>query len=246
MKRKHPFLPWLLLAVFLFALSKAPAETAWQALDALKAKRGAAAISNITQVRGMKGQDQPTAWEVATRAADGERVYVLREGQIVADTVYSSGAGVPIDMRRLRVDSGEAFVIANRAATQSKISFDSIDYELSASAAGNAPLWIIHLRDFDGKDVGEIDVSGENGEVLRQSYYHPRIATRRPIETGPSSRRGARSQPAVVAAGAADRVKEGFQNIGEGITKIFKGDATYEVSDEERIKKPKTLTRTRR
>lgn len=255
MKRKSSLLPWVLLSILIFALSKAPGQTAWQALDTLKATRGAAAVSNVTQLRGMKGQDQPSAWEISTQAADGERVYVLERGKIVADTVYSAGGGVPIDMRRLRVDSGEAFVIANRVATESKVSFDSLDYELSASAVGNAPLWVIHLRDSNDKDVGELDVSGETGEVLRQSYYHPRMASRLPIGPEPSSRRVVRSypssEPGAGAAvwqrttagvdGAADRVKEGFQTIGEGIGRLFKGETTFEVKDSERIKKPKTL-----
>ncbi len=257
--KRSKFLPWFLLAAILFALSQAPAQTpstAWQALDALKASRGAALVQQVTQVRGESGQDQPQAWEVSTRVADGERVFVVRDGRIVADTVYSAGGGVPVDMRRLRVDSGEAFNIANRVATAAKVGFDSIDYQLAAGALGNSPLWILYLRDGAGRDVGEVEVSGEDGSVVRQSWYHPRDGNREPVvPPADPGRRAVRAVPGdggVVGGpaigervgGAADRVKEGFQGIGEGVGRLFRGEETFEVSDEPRRRLPKTLGRT--
>jgi hypothetical protein len=166
-------------------------------------------------------------------------------------------------MRRLRVDSGEAFTIANRLASESKIGFDAIDYELSPSPTGNAPIWVMHLRDGQGRDVGEVEVSGEDGKVLRRSWFQPRVADRQPIGPDPSpERRAVRSFDSngnpIAATGsriwgrtstgvgnASVKVKEGFQKIGEGVGKIFRGDATHEVRNEERHRTPKSLRRSR-
>ena len=219
-------------------------------------------------MRGEKGQDQPLAWEISTNAADGERVYVVQRGRVVGDTIFSAGGGVPIDMRRLRVDSAEEFNIANRVATESKVGFDALDYELSADGLGNAPIWLIYVRDAEGKDLGEIEISGEDGEVLRRSWFPPRLVDREPVESAAPilGRRALRSykQRETVADNQDDAggepggtegttasvqdstgpVKGGLQRLG----KIFSGgdeEETFEVrqSEDERYRAPKTLRR---
>ncbi len=271
MSLKSRYLPWILLACVLLALAKAPGESAWQVLDTLKAERGSGAVNNVTQLRGHRGQDQPEAWEVVTRIPDGERVFVLRGGRIVADTVYSSGGGVAVDTRRLRVDSVEAFRIANRAATQSKVGFDAVDYELRAAAHGNAPLWVLYLRDAEGRDVGQLEIAGEDGRILRQEWFAARQVDRQPILPDPATmdRRAVRSygrepsevghtgsgqvgQGAVIARttggleGAGGRVKEGFRSIGDSFSKIFKGEAVYHNRRDARYQRPGTSKQIRR
>ena len=180
-----------LLSLTLLAAPAGKAATAWQALDTLKAERGAGALRSVTQVRGHRGQDQPKEWEVVTRLADGERVYVLEGGRIVADTIYSSAAGVTVDVRRLRVDSAEVFTISNRKATDAKVGFNAIDYELRAAAHGNAPLWVVHLRDSEGKDVGRLEISGEDGKLVKEEWFAARKSEREPIGPEPSPDRKA-------------------------------------------------------
>jgi len=255
MKLKSRYAPWILLPCFLPALVAAPAETAWQALDVLKSERGSVAISRVTQIRGHRGQDQPEVWEIVTRMADGERVFVTRGGEIVADTIYTSGGGVTIDTRRLRIDSHDAFRIANSAAATSKIGFDTIDYELRAAAGGNSPLWVIYLRDTKGNDVGELKISGEDGKVLRQTWFAARAGEREPIGKEESSAQQAmRSYPAEGRGGmfarttsglegSGERVKKGFRSIGSSFSKIFKGEAVYHVRPDARYQRPGTVKR---
>ena len=243
--------------------------TAWQALDSLKAQRGAETIRSVTQIRGHRGQDQPQVWEVATRIADGERVFVLEGEKIVEDTMFSTGGGVPVDMRRLRVDSGEVFMVANRLATESKVGFDALDYELTAAAHGNAPLWIVHLRDVNGSDVGRLEISGEDARVLKKEWFSPRApnrpgiegdssvvvdsssppAEKKPYEIPPQVERPAKAvwqRTTSGVEGAGERVKEGFRSIGEGFGKIFRGEATYTARSESRHKMPRTSPSRRR
>jgi hypothetical protein len=267
MKLKTCHFHSILLAFALLPIAKTPAETAWQALDILKSERGAGVIGNVTQVRGHRGQDQPAAWEIVTRIADGERVFVAQDGKIIADTVYSSGGGVTIDTRRLRIDSREAFRIANQAATTSKISFDAIDYELRAASGGNAPLWVIYLRDSKGKDVAELEIAGEDGRILKQSWFAARSGDREPIgkEDDPKKRAvrtyPAEGSPAVSDASkgvgkgaviarttsgldsAGGRMKEGFRSIGSSFGKIFKGEAIYHTRRDARYQRPGTVKR---
>lgn len=263
MKRPQRIFPWLLASLLLFALSEAPAGTAWQALDSLKVERGAESVRSVTQIRGHRGQDQPKAWEVVTRIPDGERVFVLEGGKIVADTMFSSGGGVPVDMRRLRVDSGEVFMVVNRKATEAKIGFDAVDYELRAAAHGNAPLWIVHLRDVSGSDVGRLEISGEDARLLKHKWFAPRIAKRQPIESSasekPQQKRVTKvyeqppqaEKPAQAVwkrttadtEGAGGRMKDGFRAIGTSFSQMFKGEATYTARSKSKYRTPRTLDR---
>ena len=241
----------LLLAAALLPLAKSPAETAWQALDILKSERGAGVIGNVTQIRGHRGQDQPAEWEIVTRIADGERVFVAQGGKIVADTVYSSGGGVTIDTRRLRIDSREAFRIANNAASTSKIGFDAIDYELRAASGGNAPLWVIFLRDSKGRDVGELQIAGEDGRILKQDWFSARSGDREPIgKEEKTDKRAMRTYPAEgspslssTSGGAGTRMKEGIRSIGSSFGKIFTGEAVYHTRRDARYQRPGTVKR---
>lgn len=234
------------------------AETAKESITLLKGHRGALVSGSVTHVRGHRGQDQPEVWEIATRMSDGERVFVITGKRIIADTVYSSGGGVVVDLRRLKVDSGDVFRVVNRAAVVAKVGFDSIDYELRAAPLGNAPLWIIHLRNFAGKDVGRLEVSGESGELLRSKWFKPRIAAREPI--GPEDgnkrsvlrsygrsnhgdenevRRGERIS--AFAGETGQKLKRGIRAVGMGFNQIFNGQSA--VSNTRSRYKPPTTSR---
>lgn len=218
------------------------AETAKDTLSLLKGYRGALIAENVTTVRGHRGQDQPSVWEVATRMSDGERVFVIRNKQIIADTVYSSGGGVVVDLRRLKIDSADVFRVANRLAVMAKVGFDSIDYELRAAPLGNSPLWIVHLRNFAGKDVGRLEVSGESAEVISSKWFDPRIAMREPI--GPDDRTKqfslrpydavtpvenpellSREGASTFTGEPGQRLKRGFRAVGMGFNRIFSGQS---------------------
>lgn len=222
----------------LFFAGNLQAETAKEILTILRAQRGALIVENVTAVRGHRGQDQPVIWEVSTRMSDAERVFVITDKQIVADTVYSSGGGVVIDLRRLQIDSGDVFHVANRLAAMAKVGFDSIDYELRAAPLGNAPLWVVHLRDFADKDVGRVEVSGESAEVLRSKWFKPRIAKREPIGPEDSVKQSGlrsydvsnleeerrligRERGSLFKGEPGQRVKRGLRAVGMGFNRIF-------------------------
>ena len=233
---KSLLLAFLQCFILLFA-GNLQAETAKEIITILKEHRGAIIAENVTAVRGHRGQDQPKIWEVSTRMSDGERVFVVTDKQIIADTVYSSGGGVVIDLRRLRIDSGDVFRVVNRLAAMGNVGFDSIDYELRAAPLGNAPLWVVHLRDYAGKDVGRVEVSGESAEVLRSKWFKPRIANREPIgPEGSVKQSGLRSydvtsfdkerrliireKDSLFKGEPAQRVKRGFRAVGMGFNRI--------------------------
>lgn len=260
----HRILPILLSAAVLIPASWCYAGSAWQALDTVRAQRGQASVASVTQMRGHRGQNQPAVWEVVTRVADSERVYVTEGTSITADTVYSAGGGVPIDMRRLRVDSTEVFKVANRAAADAKVGFDALDYELRAAQLGNAPLWVVHMRDGTGRDVGRLEISGESRAVIKQTWFStPKIASREPIGPEPRRRvvRSYSGQPSGETRSSegrwagngtgvdntANRLKDGFESLGTGFGKIFGGNTTTQpVRDQSPTRKVPTTSRTRR
>lgn len=229
-------------------------SSAKEVLSILKAERGAFVTDNITHVRGHRGQDQPVVWEVTSRISDGERVFVISNGAIVEDTIYSSGGGLRIDMRRFKIDSSEVFKLANRAAEKANVGFDSLDYELLAEPRENMPLWIIFLRDFKGRDVGRVEVSGVTSRVVRSHWFDPRDSSRPPIGSDDSdrkyvlrsykpklpadeetARRGA--QVSTLARETGRRFKRGFLKVGKGINSLFANQSAVS-SDRSRYKLP--------
>jgi hypothetical protein len=252
---------WIFLFFLLFLSNsigiEVTGETAKGALTVLKSERGASIAANVTHVRGHRGQDQPLLWEITSRISDGERVFVISGEKIIADTIYSSGGGVSVDLRRLKIDSGEVFHIANRAAVKANVGFDSIDYELLAAPLGNAPLWLIYLRDIRGRDVGKLEVSGESSKILRSKWFAPRAVVRQPIGPDDGDRGSVlRSytpgidpdedhgesndgQAGTFAWKTGKRLKRGLQTVGNGFSRIFGNQA--EVSTESpRHKSPQT------
>ncbi len=218
-------------------------DSAKDALAVLKAQRPPSITANVTNIRGHRGQDQPVLWEITSRISDGERVFVIKGDKIIADTIYSSGGGVSVDIRRLQIDSSQAFQIANRAAIKANVGFDSIDYELLAAPLGNAPLWLIYLRDFKGRDVGKLELSGESPKLLRSQWFTPRAVARQPIGPNDANRKAVlRSyQPRIqsnsgIEIGDSDtsttfarktgrKLKRGLMTVGNGFTRIFGNQA---------------------
>ena len=252
---------WLSIFIFLLPQSRGNAipETAKKALAVLKIQRGALADTNVTHVRGHRGQDQPITWEFTVRISDGERVFVIQNEEIIADTIYSSGGGIIMDLRRFKTDSSEVFKVANLAAEEANIGFDSLDYELLAAPLGNAPLWIVFLRDFKGHDVGRLEVSGEVSKVLRSQWFAPRASRRQPIGPDDDDRKtvlrsytpkpstgernpGSGAPVKTLALETGKRLKRGFLTVGNGLNRIFNKQETVST-DPPRFKSPATTSK---
>ncbi len=255
---------WLLSLVFWPLQLSAEAgelsrDSAVMALSIIKEERGKKISQNIVSIRGHRGQNQPVEWEISSLVGDGQRVFVVNNKKIIADTIYSSGRGIVVDLRRLKVDSPDVFTLAHAAAVKANVGFDSIDYELSAAPLGNSPQWVVFLRDFQGHDVGRLIISGEVSKILTCEWFAPRKVARQPIgpddssvkiamrsyspgEGSITSRSGKEGGAKGLARFSGRKLKDGFLNLGNRINNAFANEEAVSLK-KFRHQVPKTARR---
>ena len=176
----------------------ATAGTAKEAIAALRRSKGENAVRNIVAMRGLKGQDQPASWEIVTNqpSLGGYRRYVVTGGKLRAENpMTQTPSKIVVKLDKMRLDSSQAFQVANREATKQLIGFDSLDYELRAVDYSYSPVWRIVLRNGQGAAVGRLEVSAESGKVRwPRAPATPKKAAIQPVDyemTNTTTRGGA-------------------------------------------------------
>ena len=161
------------------------AATAYQALEHLSERRGAAALANVFMVRGEGGGPQPEEWIVlrgrsngATFQAEGIRTNgQILSGKASADEVGLPPHAQPVNFSVLNLDSNAAWNIAKREARKENFSFGRADYELSTHPLAGVPAWTLRLFNEDRGTLGVLVLSGATGEVLsRLRFYRYSVA----------------------------------------------------------------------
>ena len=155
--------------------------TAYEALQVIRGSRGDSVLNQLIEVRGESGQPQPQSWTILmndSTARGGIREFVVANGKIVSERTpvrgYAGHATLPsLNFSRLNLDSDGAFKIANEQSVKAKVGFDSVDYTLRTNDNTGAPLWVLRLFDYMGAPVGSIQVSAEDGKVLRAFQVDP-------------------------------------------------------------------------
>ena len=170
-----------LTSLLLLAISPSPlqAESAKQAIHSLKRAKGENAVRNIVAMRGFHGQDQPESWEILTSQPSlrGYSRYLVSGGKLRGEKVSSSApSSIILRVDKLRLDSTDAFRIANEKAQERYIGFDSIDYELRAVDYSYSPVWRITLRDEKRAPLAHMEISAENGKVRWPQSSQPAAA----------------------------------------------------------------------
>lgn len=148
------------------------------ALDGLKRLEkafGRAAISQITEMTGVAGVPQPEEWRVTAR--DLRRADILHEFWIGENRVTDEGTNddfypdkLPkgfFKLSRVKLDSTQAFAMAEQVAREAKIGFDLINYKLHCREYSDEPVWTLTLLDRHDDIVGSVHLSAESGKVLR-------------------------------------------------------------------------------
>lgn len=173
-------LSFLILALAL-AAGRAPAATAYEALQTIKQARGDAILKQLIEVRGETGQPQPQSWTILMNdptARGGVREFVVTGSEIASERTplhgdTSAGKLSALDFARLNLDSDGAFKLANQQAATKKIGFHTVDYTLRTNDADGAPMWVLHLFDYMGAPVGTLQVSAESGKIVRALQVDP-------------------------------------------------------------------------
>jgi len=133
----------------------------------------------IVLVTGKTGTPEPKEWVVVARDTDDLGTLhklTVADGQVIAD-VQSMNAyesfrqGVSIDPTQVRVDSGDAYLIAEPiAAANSKI-IGHVDYALTVRGKDSAPIWTLNCFDLNGGFLGKVVLLATTGYVLSQPGF---------------------------------------------------------------------------
>lgn len=199
--------------VALIMLAFLPSATALEegqvpALDGLKRLQkafGGPAVAHITEMTGVGGVPQPEEWRVT--AIDLRRADILHEFWIGDRRVTDEGTNddyypdkLPkgfFKLSRVKLDSTQAFAMAEQVAREANTGFDVINYKLHCREYSDEPVWTLTLLDRHEEIVGSVHLSAESGELLRTVWMRRRPNGRLVVE---DSAQGARPRPLAAAA----------------------------------------------
>ncbi len=155
------------------ALGGVQAAEGSQAFSAFSVAQRAAVRGELLELTGERGEPRPQVWKavfVDPSARGGIREVEVTGGAVSSLRTPVQGyapGGVPIPLTRLKIDSDAAFEKANKLAIAQRLSFHWVDYTLRANQVTGAPMWVLRLYDNMGAQVGVMQISADNGEVIR-------------------------------------------------------------------------------
>jgi hypothetical protein len=151
-----------------------------RALASLSSTVGEQARVRVVSMKGYGGVPQPDVWEVVCHDPNSPTLlhryrigggYVRDEG-LVEDAYPTREPAGFIDYAQLRLDSVGEFSIAEVAASQAKMGFDSVNLTLRCREYSREPVWILHLIDTNGLLVGKVHLSANSARVFRTIWIH--------------------------------------------------------------------------
>lgn len=167
------------LAIGLFA--GVPAfgqQTGIAAFKVFGREQGTVNLSRAVGMVGFYGQHQPKTWRILVQdpVSPGHlREYLLESGHVVGERRFERKAdqdfpSIPLSQSTMKVDSDQAFIIADQAAKQAGVGFDSVHYQLRCRDLRNEPIWMMNLVDQLQRPIGTVYVSAQTGETIRKVW----------------------------------------------------------------------------
>jgi len=156
-----------------------PAAEPGSALEAMLAL-GEKYSGGILEVTGRSGSPAPREWVILARNPDSNgklHQFKVAGGQIVADVMSLNPAetfrssGDFISLASMQVDSGAAYMIAQKKAAACGASLGSVDYSLSARGKSVGPVWTLQCADSNGRPLGKIEILARSGDVIASSGF---------------------------------------------------------------------------
>ncbi len=186
--------PSILPRIFFFLLitwgvaSIRAEDSALSALDAFLTAPEAPRNEVVLGVVGFYGKPVPLQWLILSSAQPGAvvlRESVVSKGEIRAERKFRRAKGqelptIPMIRKQLKVDSGQAFQIAEAVAIRAKVAFDHAHYQLRCREEGKEPVWMVHFINRAQVSLGFVYLSAKDGKILRESWIAPEIP---PVET---------------------------------------------------------------
>ncbi|MFT5465002.1 MAG: hypothetical protein ACI8UO_000088 [Verrucomicrobiales bacterium] len=175
--RSAPIL--ITITAFLLPLAGLRAQdSARAALGILEQKAGGTEAANVVAVVGFNGKSQPVSWKILVKINGNDQIlreYIVQKRQLLGPTVVQRTADVdlpktPLLLSALRIDSPEAFRIADDVAIANGVGFDQVNYQLRWRGNDVEPTWLTTLIDSHGKTAGSIYVTANTGTVAHQNF----------------------------------------------------------------------------
>jgi len=222
------------------AIGQVVAGTAYEALQVVKKARGDGVLKDLVEVRGETGQPQPQSWTILMSdpsARGGIREFVVTGDEIASERTpvrgYNVGTGAfpVLNFSRLNLDSDGAFKVANIQAKNEKMGFHTVDYTLRTNDTDGAPMWVLHLFDYMGASVGNLEVSAESGKVIRGLQMDPDAREKPVTSAAPSEGEQSEKKP-YFKGGVFGFVERTSKNVGTAVkdTSISVGQTVKKTS----------------
>ncbi|PWU11556.1 MAG: hypothetical protein C5B47_00700 [Verrucomicrobia bacterium] len=214
------------LCIFLgITTNYAFADTAFQAVQVLKAERGLEPANAVCEIRGERGGPDPKNWVLLLndpRSRSGVREIVVSGKKIISDRTpiaeYGGVGSLPIlNTESLRLDSSDAFRIANKEAANLGVGFHWLDYKLIRGDKG--AIWRLYLTDYLGNPVGNILISADTGAILRPLQLDPDIRSSAETKSEWVREGGLVGHASRTASNVADSTKKTMDKTGRFIEK---------------------------
>ncbi len=187
MNTTHLTAAFLLLTAALHAQSSIPANTC---LERLRARFGPDITDHLIEMTGTQADPQPAEWRVTLGdPAHGGQPHEFWVGDRRVTDEGVSREYYPeklpkgfIARKRLKLDSTQAFAIAEQVARDAKVGFDGVNYKLHCREYSDEPVWTLTLLSADAEILASIHLSAESGDLLRTVWLRPGRNGRRAVD----------------------------------------------------------------
>ncbi len=149
-----------------------------EALEALERDKGPAVVTNVVGMVGFNGDDQPETWRLLVRDETTPEVlteYIISGGKVTGQNSIPKTSATDLPEKPLidavwRVDSAEAYRIADDEAILAGISFVRLNYQLRFRGADPAPTWLLTFLDATGEDQGQVVIDAADGTIPFRNF----------------------------------------------------------------------------
>jgi hypothetical protein len=243
---------WILIILLVAQAVCQAGDTAYQALHLIGGNHEDI-LNHVIQAEGTDGEPQPAVWRVLIddpSARGGVREMEMSKGHVISEhtpvrAYAGTGANAIMDFKKLNLDSGGAFTIANQEATKHNVAFNSVDYVLRSDEQTSTPVWILKLIDVKHVLVGTLTIAADTGTVLHtEGFGAPvvqgdvnvppnNVAPPAPVVAPPPvSMDGDEPPPAsgqpTNSYGIGHQIDKGLHRIGGTLQQFFTGKRTVD------------------
>ncbi len=128
----------------------------------------------VLRVTADNGNPNPITWYIQARdRSDGNRqIGIMVTNGVIArqrprlDLRQALFPGTAITLSQVRVDSNEAFAIAQRFTRANSFRLGTVSYRLEQETPSAPPIWSVWCYNLEGRYIGFLRILATNGSVI--------------------------------------------------------------------------------